>query len=317
VLIWLSEWAAEKQHRATIPPGYCAIVLGVDQAAADVIPDFEFLDMFKEDFTPLLGGNIFVGDYALNRVHRLKAGCRDLSEVVAELKARGLSDLSFVAFDVETQAAYAYEGGTGARSTRIVIRPQIADPFDEGVFQNILDEIYTDSLRYPADCPSLWHDRERRVPCKETEVHVQGFVCAILRARAQGNGKTTNKWLTIHEKKNNAGRVDIAIFQGTDGCKLASEVKVLRARHFTPDATKAKAVSEEFNKGWAIRGARQAQRYKDTECAPSAVLVLYDMRQTDGEIPEVVTECRTRNVKYLRYYLHNALPDAKSKNSST
>lgn len=310
VLMWLAQWAAEKQYRADIPPGYCAIVLDADAAMNEQLPGFDYQEFFKEDHTPLLGGKVFLADYALNRVHRHDANCRDLGNVTKALRAVGYADRPFIAFDVETLTVFIHEQGAQSRPSTFPIRPKIQEPFNTAVFQGILDDIYNQSLRYPQPYPGLWYDTMKRIPVRNTELIVQSHLGTILRARALGHGTSGGAWLTIRERENNAGRADIAVYQ-QEKCIVISEIKVLRERRFRrdQDAAKAQKVSPKVNERWARRGAWQAERYKNAEPAQSAVLVLYDMRETDADIESAKKECEKRSVKHLRYYLYNEIPD--------
>jgi hypothetical protein len=326
-LLWLAEWAAEKQFRSDWKPGYCAFVLAPDIVTGDIPEGAEETYYFKEDTTPLLGGNVYLTDYALNRVLRYGGACRDLNDIVALVKKNNVSDRPFVAFDVDTQTVYVFSHGTAEISLRFPLRSEITRPFTIDVFVAMLDDIYRMNLKYPARYPGVWHDTQMRVPCKATELLIQSHVCTILMARAQGSNKSTSEaeWLIFVEAKNNAGRVDISVYRES-ACVVVSELKVLRHCHCPEDkkrkkkratgrdkkeqatAMKPRLVSTAFNEKWAMRGALQAARYKDTEAAESAALVLYDMRNKDADIPAVQAQCNADGVRYLRYYLHNELP---------
>jgi hypothetical protein len=309
ILVWLTEWAVASKHRTNITPGYCAFVLVPEQAKHDPPKGAKEAHFFKEDKTPILGGNVYITDYALNKVYRYSGKCRDLNEIARELTKRAINDRPFVAFDVEAQMVYIYASGMATRPTSVPLRQEIPYPFDVDVFKAMLDDIYRDNLKYAEPYPGLWHDSRERIPCKETELIAQSHVCAILKARAQGSGLSTGKWLTISEKKNNAGRIDIAIYR-SEHCIVAAEIKVLRFRHHNADVKKAKKVSPKFNEKWAKRGARQAQRYKESEPSDSGVLVLYDMRDKNKDVQGAIDECKKRGITYLRYYLHNGIPGA-------
>jgi hypothetical protein len=327
-LIWLAEWIAEKKHRKDIKSGYCAFVLAPDVATGAIPPGAEETYYFKEDATPALGGNVFVTDYALNRVLRYTATCRDLSDIVASIKKNNLSDRPFVAFDVDGQTVYVFSEGVGAISLKFPLRIEIRRPFNMDAFMELLTDIYIQNLKFPARYPGVWHEPANRVPAKATELLIQSHVCAILRARAQGSNKlaSDSEWLTLVEEKTNAGRVDISVYRA-QSCIVVSELKVLRHCHCPDevkrrkrldvaktDAQRASAMSPqlvpaETNEKWALRGARQAARYKLSLAAQSAALVLYDMRDKDAEIPSVQTQCKVAGVAYARYYLNNEIPD--------
>jgi len=309
ILIWLVEWAVESKQRRKTPPGYCAFVLAPEQPLSDPSRQANEVLFFKEDRTPLLGGNIYTTDYALNKVFQYTCKCRDLNELASQIKLLGFADRPFVAFDVETKRVYVCTLGLATRPTFVPLRQGIPRLFDLNAFKTILDDIYRDNLKYAEPYPGLWYDAKERVPCKETELIVQSHICAILKARAQGSGLTTGRWLTISEKKNNAGRIDIAIYSSA-ACIIAAEIKVLRFRRHNMDVKKAIAVRPHFNQKWAERGARQAQRYREAEPADFGVLILYDMRDRDEDIQAAIDECKKLGVTHLRYYLFNEIPDA-------
>jgi hypothetical protein len=326
-LIWLAEWIAEKQFRTEVKPGYCAFVLAPDEVIGEIPDGAEETYYFKEDATPVLGGNVYLTDYALNRVLKFPDACRDLSDIVALIKEKNISDRPFLVFDVESQTVYVFSDGIAEMSQKFPLRADIPQPFTIDVFVEMLDEIYRLNLKYPERYPGVWHDAKMRVPCKATELLIQSHVCAILRARAQGSKKSASRsdCLIIVEEKINAGRVDISVYRDS-ACVVVSELKVLRHYHCPEDhkrnkkraaaktkkgqdaAMKLRLVSTGFNEKWAMRGARQAARYKDADDAESAALVLYDMRNRDADIPTVQAQCETDGVRYVRYYLHNELP---------
>lgn len=329
ILIWFAEWIGDKQFRKDVKPGYCAFVLAPEIVSGKLPEGAEEIFYFKEDTTPILGGNVYLTDYALNRVLRYCGDCHDLSDIIVLLKKINVCDLPFVAFDVETHTIYVFiDGAAEALSLKFPLRADIQRPFTIDVFVEMLDDIYRQNLKYPEAYPPIWHAPKERIPCKETELIIQSHLCWILKARAQGSKKSSSEseWLTLVEDKNNAGRVDIAVYQD-QACIVVSELKVLRYCHF-PDlnkrhkklarartktereaAKKPQKVSAKFNEKWAMRGARQAARYKESSAAQSAALVLYDMRDKDEDISDAQDQCAADCVKYVRYYLHNELSD--------
>lgn len=328
VFIWLAEWSSEKRFKQEIPSGYCAIVLAPQIVEKEVTNGAEEVLFFKEDKTPILGGNIYLTDYAINRVFRYLGACRDLNDIICMLKENGFSLLPFVAFDTDSQTVYVFHEGEKKKPWRFLLREDIPRPFTIDVFEEMLDEVYIENLKYPSVYPPIWHNAKERVPCKQTELVIQGHVACILRAKAQGPNTSASEreWLLVVEEQNNAGRVDIAVYRD-QACIVASELKVLRHfRHPDPNKRKMKlerakteeqkkaamaftSVSAKMNENWALRGARQAVRYKIADSAKSAALILYDMRETDADLPTVRTQCINDDVRYVRFYLHNQLPD--------
>jgi hypothetical protein len=328
VFTWLVEWIGDKPFRKDVRPGYCAFVLAPDLVAGDLPQGVEETYGFKEDTTPILGGNVYLTDYALNNVWRYPGTCKDLSDVIGLLKSRKLSQLPFVAFDVDAQLVYVYSEGVATLLRKFALRADIPRPFTIDVFVEMLEEVYDQHLKYPSVFPPIWHDPKHRVPCRDTELVIQGHVSCILKARAQGVQKLSAKhdWLTVVETKNNAGRTDISVYKD-NACVVVSELKVLRHCRL-PDPSRRKKrldakrtteerhpamtpqpVSPAKNEKWAMHGAKQAARYKLAQAATSAALVLYDMRESDADIPTVQNQCKADDVKYVRYYLYNQLPD--------
>jgi hypothetical protein len=327
VLMWLADWCGAKRRRATISPGYCAFVLGPELLSGAPPVGAQETFFFKEDSTPLLSGNVYLSDYAMNRVLCFSGECKDLSDTVRMLIANNLSGFPFVAFDTDSQTVYVFTDGETEMTIKFVLDVDLPRPFTIDVFEEILEDIYVQSLKYPSGLP-LWHDAEYRVPCKDTESVIQSHVAWILRAMAHGSNKATSSeldWLTVVENKNNAGRVDIVIYRDQQ-CIVVSELKVLRHCRY-PDLARRKMkladaktqeevekamrptpVKDEVNERWAMHGARQAARYRTANGARSAALVLYDMRENDTDVPAVKVQCATDDVRYLRYYLHNELP---------
>lgn len=308
VIFWLTEWIAEKPHRKEIPPGYCALVLSSKQMLNQPLPGTKKINYFKEDKTPFIGGNVYTTDYALNQVRKYPGNCRDLEQITDQIKTLGISDRPFIVFDVETQNLFIFNKGITEVPKSFPLRTDIKNPFDVDVFEEILDDIYRDHLKYPESFPGQWYNAKQRIPCKQTELRIQGLICAMLKARAQGSGLTTGNWLIIREKQTNAGRIDIAIYQ-SNNCIVTSEIKILRFCHHSLNINNVKKVYPSFNKWWAKRGARQAQRYKESELSKYGVLILYDMRDKDEDIQEAINECHKLGIKHMRYYLHNEIPN--------
>ncbi len=327
VIMWLAEWCGHKEFRDSTKPGYCALVLAPDIKDDSIPMKTERLLYFKEDSTPEFGGNVYITDYAINRVFRLENTCADLDAIVRILKENDLGNYPFVAFDTDSQLVFVFENGAKEITYKFPLRVDLPRPFTIDVFQEMLDDIYKDQLQYPTGYPPVWHEAKGRVPCKETELVIQGHVACILRARAQGSyaSSSEHEWLTLVEQKNNAGRADISVYCNHE-CVVVSELKVLRHCRY-PDprrrrkglaaaqGAKQKAaaktphtVQATTNKKWALRGARQAAGYKVATNAKSAALVLYDMRDNDADIVDVKRKCADADVRYLRYYLHNQLP---------
>lgn len=330
VLNWLAEWIGNKQFRHDFTPGYCALVLAPEIIAGDCPNGAEEVLCFKEDKTPRLGGSIYFTDYAINRVFRYAGTCKELNEIVRMISDNGGLGLPFVAFDTDTQNVYVFADGGKNVTLQFPLRTDIPRPFTIDVFEEMLDDIYEQGLKYPKGYPPIWYKTKERVPCKETELVIQSHVALILKARAQGNRSsvTEPEWLLVVEKQNNAGRIDLAVYRD-QSCIVVSEIKVLRHCRFPdpnkrqkkPQGAKTKAQQEEANnpllvsaktnEKWALRGVRQATRYKIAESAKAASLVVYDMRDQDTDLPTVREQCINDDVRYLRYYLHNQLPDAR------
>jgi hypothetical protein len=327
VLMWLADWSAVKGVREDFTPGYCAFVLDPETVQGSIPEGAEERLCFKDDSTPLLGGSVYLTDYAINRVVCYPGKCRDLNEVVRMLAGKCISDLPFVAFDTDSQTVYVFEEGARGVTWQFALRVDLPRPFTIDVFEEMLGDVYLQHLKYPSGYPPIWHDAQRRVPCRDTELVIQSHVACILSARAQGSraSSSESEWLTVVEKKNNGGRVDIAVFRD-QACVVVSEVKVLRHCHY-PDpkkrtrrlATAQKSapmapipVRAGLNEKWALHGARQAVRYRDADNAQSAALVLYDMRELDADLPTVRKQCAADGVRFLRYYLNNELRDKDS-----
>jgi len=326
-LLWLAEWCGAKKIRDAISPGYCAFVLAQETDGAIIPENAELVDYFKEDSTPELGGNIYLTDYALNKVLRCRGSCKDLNEVVNMVRENGFEGDPFVAFDTDSQAIYAFEDGAAEMTFRFILREELPRPFTIDVFEDVLDDIYDQNLKFPDVYPPIWHERKNRIPCKETELVIQGHIVGILKARAQGSRVSASEsdYLTIAEEKNNAGRVDIAVYRD-QACVVVSELKVLRHCRYPDPNKREKRLNEATtqeereqamapitvpattNEKWALRGARQAARYRVADGARSAALVLFDMRETDAELSSVKSQCDSTGVRYMKYYLYNEIP---------
>jgi len=129
VLMWLAEWSGVKKVRQTVAPGYCAFVLAPEIVSGDVPQGAEKLSFFKEDQTPLLGGNIYLTGYAINQVFRYPGTCGDLDETIRMLEEKGISDLPFVAFDTDSQTVYVFAEGGEKMTWRFPLRVDLPRPF--------------------------------------------------------------------------------------------------------------------------------------------------------------------------------------------
>jgi hypothetical protein len=304
--LWLGAWCATKSQRKKNKLGYCAFVLDVDIVANPPKANFQDKPWFKDDHTPNLGGNLYVADYALNRVHHLPAQCADLDEVIALAKQQGLTGRAAVVFDTDSQAVFLFPSGVETRPTKFSLRVPLRAPFDCAELLRMLDRIYLESLRYPETLPAIWNDPKNHVPGREVERTIQGHVCHVLQYSTQGHNCLGGTPVVIRERTNNAGRADIVVIIDAC-CMVAGEIKVLRHRHFS-ETKKLRSVSAKFNDWWANRGARQAHRYKEVEAAMDGVLLLYDMRASDAEMEAAKELCSKLKIRYKRYFLHNRGP---------
>jgi hypothetical protein len=299
--LWIAKWCATKTKRQQIKIGYCAIVLNPDASQGTFKP------WFKEDLTPSLANNVYVSDYALNRVRAIPGRCADLAETISRITNHALTDRPCVVFDTDSQAVFVFVTGVGSKPFRFQMEIPLELAFDAAEFLKMLQKIYVESLRYPETLPAIWMDPANYIPGREAERTIQGHVCQVLKYSLQGYNYIGGTPIVIRERANNAGRADVVVLVGME-CRIASEMKVLRQRYFSYKRAKARAVSAKFNERWANRGARQAARYKVVESAIDGVLVLYDMRKTDADIQSAKKLCSDLGVGYARYFLHNTGP---------
>jgi len=310
VCLWLANWSAEKSLRTKTKVGYCALVLDADLVAVAPVGKFEARGFFKEDYTPNLGGSLYITDYALNRVHRLSAQCSDLEEIASLIEAQGLSARPSVVFDTDSQTLFIFETGFASKPIKIKLPGSLPAKFSYSNFMQMLDQIYKGSLRYPETLPAIWNDPGGYVPGREAERTIQGHVCELLKYQTQIHNYLAGTPVVIRERANNVGKADVVVVVGST-CIVAGEMKVLRQRHFSDQKPVPRSVSAAFNESWAKRGAKQASQYKDVEDAKEGVLLLYDMRNKDEDIPSVVALCASLKVHHKRYYLHNTGPNPK------
>jgi hypothetical protein len=310
VCLWLADWCAEKSLRSKTKTGYCALVLDPDVVAVAQGAKFNLKVFFKEDYSPQLGGNLYVTDYALNRVHCHSAHCSDLDEVARLIKKQGLSTRPTVVFDTDSQTLFIFETGIEGNPVKFQLRVPLPQKFGYSHFAQILDRIYKGSLRYPETLPAIWNNPSTHVPGREVERTIQGHVCEILKYHTQGHNYLGGTPVVVRERQTNVGIADVVVLVGAS-CIVAAEMKVLRQRHFSDKKSKNTSVSAAFNEWWASRGAKQAAQYKDVEDAKDGVLLLYDMRSKDDDFASVVALCTSLAVHYKRYYLYNKGPNPK------
>ncbi len=287
------------------------MVLSPDLVASAPVTGYTELQFFKDAYPGTLAGSIYVSDYALNRVHCRSIAAQDVDSTVSALRQAGLDKTPAIVFDVEIQKLFWFDEGVAGRCSKHTLGMALPVPFDFAAFIDLMKEVHEQDLEYPIEHPRLWTDPANRVPCEAAERVIQlHLVCALKysahMANLQGGG-----WIIFRESEHIAGRTDITV-RVNNKCLVAAEIKVLRHRRCPKKNTKKPKkpirVSDKFNEWWALRGAHQAVRYKAKEKAEEGVLLIYDMRSTDGDIKSVVAQCKTFNVHHKRYFLQNVLP---------
>ncbi len=301
VVTWIGGWWKLKDRWQSITPGYCAFLLQPDFARSPLPEGFELITMFRDAPASNIGGAIYVCDYALKKVCRLRGDFPDANAIVATVKANGLTNVPSVLFDPEAGTLIISYKGAASRDAIFQLHGLDA-ALTVANIDRILQSLYDSSLRYPTDFPHMWRNAAAFVPIFYAEKFFQSLVFLQLKAVTQ---KTC---VVVKEDHTNAGRTDITIYSYNPQCTFVLEFKVLKTFEYEPAGRPTRPWSLADNCDWAIKGVEQLIGYKTARDASEAFLILYDLRKTGTALKRVIVRCTKEAIKLRKYFIYNATP---------
>jgi hypothetical protein len=156
---WFGQWWKMRSGWDTIAPGYCALVLNHEFAAAGMPTGFSEKHLFRDTPDPNLGGHIHISDYSLSRVFRDQGGHMDADSICRKLKALSLSEAPTVLFAPQTGVMIAAEAGVSGP-----IVPCHLLAFDGSLtvpnLDALINGLYDTELKYPETIPHLWRKKK-------------------------------------------------------------------------------------------------------------------------------------------------------------
>jgi hypothetical protein len=271
------------------------------------------LDPSLDSFEPIAGwskqqpleelpGALVLTSSNLRVAYSRSAGAASLPDLVAEITDLGLEarvaavfvpSAKCLAFHAQGVANRGHQSGAPSLS-----QAQRQDP------AVLLDLFHDEYTKYPDGLGNCWISATNRVLFRNAEMAIRNSLYVYL---ARVHYRTE---YIVREMQLPNGRSDIWIFGkvlGKDDAHCVIELKVLRSRSSTwaPGAHKPDR-SEEFNKRYVERGARQVAGYKQQGHATRAFLCCYDGRVTDTEVDGIPAYAQARGVEYRRYFMEPA-----------
>jgi hypothetical protein len=311
---WFGHWWKTRSSWDTIAPGYCALVLNHEFAAAGVPAGFSEKRLFRDAPDPNLGGHIHVSDFSLSRVFRDQGGHTDADSICHQLNALCLSTAPCVLFAPEAGVMLVAEQGVSgnvARATLTTFDGNLTVPNVD----SLLTGLYDTSLKYSETFPHIWFKKDEFIPIFQAEKLFQNLLYLYLKASTQGT------WVVVREDQTNAGRTDLTLTALNPELAFVLEMKVLKSFFFHQPDKPVKKFSEDDNQAWADSGIDQVCGYRTAKQAKEAFLLLYDMRKKHAALSKVSARCTAESVKLRKYDIFNAtardVRAAKPKRSKT
>jgi hypothetical protein len=296
---WFGHWWKTRSSWESIAPGYCALVLNHEFAAAGVPAGFSEKLLFRDAPDPNLGGHVHVSDFSMSRVFRDQGGHTDANSICCQLKALNLGTAPCVLFAPETGVMLIAEQGVSGNVARAPLTT-----FDGNLtvpnVDSLLKGIYDTSLKYPETFPHIWFKKEKFIPIFQAEKLYQNLLYLYLKASTQGT------WVVVREDQTNAGRTDLTLTALNPELVFVLEMKVLKSFFFHQPDKPVKKFSEPDNQAWANSGIDQVCDYRTAKQAREAFLLLYDMRKKHRVLSRVCARCTTESVNLRKYDIFNA-----------
>jgi hypothetical protein len=311
---WFGQWWKTRFSWDTIAPGYCALVLNHEFAAAGVPAGFSEKQLFRDAPDPNLGGHIHISDYSLSRVFRDQGGHMDADSICRKLKALNLAAAPSVLFAPQTGVMIAAEGGVSGP-----VVPCHLMAFDGSLtvpnLDSLMTGLYNTELKYPETIPHIWRKKEKFIPIFQAEKLFQGLLYIHLKGNTQGT------CIVVREDQTNAGRTDLTLTSLSPLTTFVLEMKVLKSFFYHPLGKPVKKFSKKENEVWADSGINQVCDYRIAKQAKEAFLLLYDMRKKHAPLIKVSARCAAKSVNFRKYDIFNAtardVRAAKPKRSKT
>lgn len=296
---WFGHWWKMRSSWETIAPGYCALVLNHEFAAAGVPPGFQEKQFFRDAPDPNLGGHIHVSDFSMTKVFRDQGGHTDADSICRRITSLCLSKAPCVIFAPETGIMLVAEEGVAGK----VARTQLT-AFDGNLtipnVDTLLKSLYDTSLKYPETVPQIWWKKENFIPIFQAEKFYQTLLYFYLKAHTQ------DTWIVVREDQTNAGRTDLTLNGLNPAIAFVVEMKVLKSFFFHALGKPHRKFSKQQNESWANEGVDQVLGYRTAKQAKEAFLLLYDMRKKHKPITKVASRCTNERVLLRKFDIFNA-----------
>ncbi len=310
----IGRWWNLRSRWDTIAPGYCALVVDHEFAAAGVPSGFSEKQLFRDAPDPNLGGHIHVSDFSLSRVFRDQGGHTDADSICRQLKTLNLCKAPCVLFDPKTGVMLAAEQGVSGP-----IIPSQLSAFDGNLtvtnIDNLINGLYNSALKFPETFPHIWWKKEKFIPIFQAEKLYQGLLYIHLKGNTQGT------CVIVREDQTNAGRTDLTLTSLNPEIAFVVEMKVLKSFFYQALGLPVKPFTKSDNEDWADSGVGQVCDYRTAKQAKEAFLLLFDMRKKHEHLGKVSTRCQGQSVQYRKYDIFNAtardVRAAKPKRSKT
>jgi hypothetical protein len=298
---WIGGWWKMKPGWKSVGTGYCAFLLDPTFTETPRRKEFERVTMFRDAPAPNIGGAIYVCDYSLKKVFRLRGEFPDANAIISTIKARKLANLSCVLFEPEVGTLVLCSKGASEKDAVIQLEGLDATLTVANI-DRILQSFYDSSLRYPTDFPHIWRNAEGFVPIFKAEKLFQSLVFLQLKAVTQ---KTC---VVVKEDQTNAGRTDITIYSLNPECVFVMEFKVLKSFAYEPGGKPNRRWTLAKNSAHAAEGIEQVMTYRTASAATEAFLLLYDLRKKETKLKAIVSRCDAEAIRLRCYFIRNASP---------
>ena len=295
----LGKWWKLRSSWESIAPGYCALVLNHEFAAAGIPSGFSDKFHFRDAPDPHLGGHIHVSDFSLSRVFRDGGGHTDANSIHKRLTDLNLGNAPCVLFDPETGILLVGHQGVAGDLARTQLTAFDGN-LTVGNLDRLITGLYETSLKYPETFPQIWWKKDKFVPMFEAEKLYQNLLYLYLKAHTQ------DTWIVVREDQTNAGRTDLTLNALNPPLAFVVEMKVLKSCLFHTLGKPWRKWSKKKNVDWANEGVDQVLGYRTAKGAKEAFLLLYDMRKTHKVLQSVKNRCDTELVHLRKYDIFNA-----------
>lgn len=250
-------------------------------------------------------GALHVANAALGEVFELTQACTDPRSAFDKVVSLGLHECPTVILLPDPNAIILCPYGVESEDacTHIPLR---SEPVTVQAVDLFLSRFHESWLETPHHHTKIWHDKDTFVPLDRTEKRIQDLLFPYARASF---GDTHN---VREEDDTKSGRSDITITPKAPtmaGGSCVLELKVLRAKRYHEQPTKAKNCPPAVNAQAVSGGITQALNYRRDLAVNLAFLCCYDMRRKhndDAIIRRFDKDAKVADVRLRRYFLFNS-----------